>query len=287
MYPVNTDASCRRNALLKQLGLIILALLLAAGGAAYYLWSQLTQLPDWYSQPTSQLESATTSSSQNGTQVFEPSSPANLVAAEAAYEELQQRFDTQLAQPEINTTTGATPPQNPDIAPAISSPPLQNVELEVDAGDINSVVITTLAARPEGEQLLAASSGLNTVISPTAIETGIVLNTSNVDLQALSSRQRSVMQQALETFPALRNRDVYVAVEGKPFVQNGQLQFDASTRFKIGDLSLTIADVSERLGIAPTTVTDQLQLQLDAVDLETIQLEPGSVVITGSERLPQ
>ncbi|MBF2026820.1 MAG: hypothetical protein IGS48_08645 [Oscillatoriales cyanobacterium C42_A2020_001] len=64
--------------------------------------------------------------------------------------------------------------------------------------------------------------------------------------------------------------------------QNGRLQFDQSLRIKIGNLSLTAADVAQRLGISEATLWQVLNQELGALQIAEVQVSNDQLRLRGT-----
>ena len=111
-----------------------------------------------------------------------------------------------------------------------------------------------------------------------------MVNLGSVPANEMSSNERSVVTKLIQTFPALGDRNVYIGLEGKPTVMNGQVMLGEDTRIKIGDLSFTASELSQRLGIPEDQIRKQinLEIQLGRLRASDIQLEGDRAVVRGA-----
>jgi hypothetical protein len=88
----------------------------------------------------------------------------------------------------------------------------------------------------------------------------------------------------LEAFPLLENKEVYIGLSGKPRIENGQLKLDKDTKIKIGNLSLSLSEVSQRLGIPQEEIEQKINQSLQAGNLKIndMELTESKILLRGS-----
>jgi hypothetical protein len=155
-------------------------------------------------------------------------------------------------------------------------------EVYLTAEDVNAIAVTEINNLANRTQLTDAVESVNSTIQNGRIESGAVLNLANVPIADLQSAERELVSLVRETFPGLVNREIYVGVEGQPTIQNGQLQFDQSLRIKIGNLSLTAADVAQRLGVSEETLWRSLNRELGALQVKEVQVSDDQLRLRGT-----
>jgi len=155
-------------------------------------------------------------------------------------------------------------------------------EVYLTEADVNAIAVTEINNLAKRTQLTDAVESVNSTLQNGRIESGAVINLANVPLKDLRPAEREIVSLVRETFPGLVNREVYVGVEGQPTIQNGQLQFDQSLRIKIGNLSLTAADVAQRLGISEATLWQGLNQELGVLQIEEVQVSDDQLRLRGT-----
>jgi hypothetical protein len=78
----------------------------------------------------------------------------------------------------------------------------------------------------------------------------------------------------------LENKEIYLGLTGKPKIENGQLLLDDNTQVKLGNLSFSISEISQRLGIPQETLQQKLRLSL-----QTGRLNVSDGTLTGDKVL--
>ncbi len=94
------------------------------------------------------------------------------------------------------------------------------------------------------------------------LEAGVVVDTSKISKDELSKRDNDTLTRALQSFPGLTERDVYIGVEDTPINKNGVLQLSPKARLRVGNLTYSMHDAAKRLGIPESKLRDDLNKQL-------------------------
>lgn len=240
----------------KKIGIVLLGLVLATSAVGFYFWSQLTRLPSWYTEAANRPPV--------------PKATVNLsdpVTIQSTRETIVRRIESDLAQQRI--------------AHQQAGIPNQPVEVQLTPEDVNQLLVSTIAADPGGREVLASAKGVNTTIAPEQIESGLVVNLSQIPTDRLNPSQRSALERTLQLFPGLRDREVYIGFEGTPKVANGQLQFDPNSKIKMGNVSLTIAQLAEQLNIPTEQLQQKLTMELQQLQIQTVQLAQDGIKVRG------
>lgn len=247
--------------MLKRILWITGFLFLIIGGAAYYYWQQATYLPSWYTRPSETPSNAFNFQNKQEIQT------------------IRQRLDQQVSR-KVEQSLESSPNPQPRVQRQGLGKP---VAIQLNEKEFNDLVVTQIAEKAPKTEILQAAKGINTTIQNGTLETGAVINLSNLSTADLSQQEKALLQRITQTFPALAEKDMYIAIEGKPQLTQGRLQFDRNTKVKIGNISLTIEELANRLGVPSATIEQRLNLQLQFNDLKVdqIQFEDESAVIQG------
>lgn len=229
--------------MLKKLSWVLLFLTLGSFATLYYYWRQLTQVPEWYSSQT--IESTET-----------PQTEAQLITPSNIRSEVRQKI--------------AQSPKNSEI------------NLKLNAQQVNEWVASSIAENPKGRELLKAAKGINTTIHEDNVKIGIVVNTAELQASPFGSKEKVALNKILQDIPTLKNRDIYIGIESRPQVEGGRLQVDPNTKVKVGDLSFSIAEISQKLGISPEKVIEKVNQNLENLTVNDLILEEDAVRIKGS-----
>ncbi|MFE1747607.1 hypothetical protein [Coleofasciculus sp. H7-2] len=263
---------------------IFLFLLLALGSfsVVYYYWKQATQLPEWYTSK----EKTTTQTTQID---FRNEAEVKTVKAR-----LQSKVDTKIEnsieasqglQPKLGRRNGGDEKTAIDKIPENTQAELgsQNIEIDLSENEVNDLVISTIAKDKNNSKLLA-STNINTTIKNGHLESGLVFNISDVPKEELNQQEKELLEKVIETFPFLEDKEVYIGVEGKPRVEDGQLKLEEETKIKVGNLSFTTSELSQRLGIPKEKIEQRLKLELELgrLKINDIEIKENNASIKGS-----
>lgn len=158
-------------------------------------------------------------------------------------------------------------------------------EVVISADELNQMVAEAIASHPHSAPVLESTQGVTTVIEGDRIKSGARINLSDIPLNALPPEGQQAVEQITQTFPFLNNRQVYVGIEGRPSVVDGQISL-ANTNVRLGQLKLPLANLASQYGFSQTDIEQQLSALLEQQGLtpENIQVVDGQLVISG---LPQ
>jgi|GEM_PF-669442 len=264
--------------MLKKLGILLLVLVLGASGVLYYVWSRATQLPDWYvKQP--QAESAV----------------PNAVESAAVGEDQNEERTTTAEDAQNNESTATSTEQNADNTYTTTNPSprssgshlkIQDGEIEVTLSeqDVTGLVNSAIFAGVSDSEFAAVVKGTNTEIEDGHIESGAVVDLRELPLEQLSPKEQAAIAQVFQTFPMLKDREVYIGIEGTPKVKNGRIQLDRNTKIKVGNLSMKLSQLSQQMGMPIETIEDQINhaLDLEGIRINGIELTDERLLIRGS-----
>ena len=154
-------------------------------------------------------------------------------------------------------------------------------DVVISSGELNQMVTDAIASKPYAP-LLDVAKGVNTSIEKGRIESGLVMNLSELPLESLPVEGQQAVEQLTHKFPMLANRDVYIGLEGRPEVVDGALSLD-DTHLKIGQMKLPIGSIASQLGLSQAEIEGQLGalLQQQGIAPEAVQVVDGQLVIKG------
>ncbi len=243
--------------LMKRLFIAVSLALAGVGAVAFYYWQQATQLPAWYTssqiEPTAQADQPT---------AIDPT-------VTAASEQPGDRT-TMSKQAPAQTIAGA----NKSKAPATTVPSMaqkQPTKTHLHQNELTQLFTTEITRKAESKKLGSALKGANTTMQNGTVESGAVVNLSDITPEQLPPDERAFFSKLVTAFPEVTRQSFYIGVEGKPTIKNGQAQLDNNLRVKLGNLSFTPAQLSQRLGIPEEQIRQQLQLQVQLGNLKAKQ----------------
>jgi hypothetical protein len=94
------------------------------------------------------------------------------------------------------------------------------------------------------------------------LDAGVVINVSRIDRSKLKKDDREFYERALEAFPRLKGRDVYIGIEDQPTARGGYLQLGPDTRVRVGKLDYSLRKVARKLGLSEAKVRRQIDQEL-------------------------
>lgn len=239
---------------MKQLLIAVSLALAGTAAVAFYYWQQATRLPDWYTasqaEPTAQPSQIPTT---------DPT-----VAADRATGVVTEKRSSAQPKP-ASKPTAVTP------SPTPLTPQKQPTKQQLRQNELTRLFTTEVTRKVESKKLGSALKGANTTMQNGTVASGAVVNLSDISPDQLPPDERAFFSKLVTAFPELSRQSFYIGVEGKPTVKNGQAQLDENLRIKLGNLSFTPAQLSERLGIPEDQIRQQLQLQVQLGNLKTKQ----------------
>ena len=93
------------------------------------------------------------------------------------------------------------------------------------------------------------------------LDLGVVVDVGAIPVDQLQSAQRQAVEQALNAFPAFKDKEVFLGVEGPVSIDEGYVQLGEGTRVKVGDLELDPQELAGMLGQEDITVWLQVRYQ--------------------------
>ena len=181
----------------------------------------------------------------------------------------QQRTDAVVVEPVSDLPEAATV----EAAPG---------DVVISSGELNQMVTDAIASTPYTSPLLEIAKGVNTSIEKDRIESGVVMNFSELPLESLPMEGQQAVEQLTQKFPILADRDVYIGLEGRPEMVDGVLNLD-DTHLKVGQMKLPIGSIAKQLGLSQAEIEGQLGalLQQQGIAPEAVQIVDGQLVISG------
>lgn len=247
------------------LSLAGIAVVTASG--AYYFWRQFTQLPEWYSQ--------------------EQSSPRTFARIQESGAAIEEKIAAQIQANAVqaNAVQANSQSASSSITPNLpNSQPSREVQVALNSKELNDLLVTKITEK-SGGKVANSVKGFHTSVKDDQLKTGAVVDIKALQDSGLGSQHQALLTQITEKIP-MNDRKVYIGIEGKPEIQNGKLHFDQNARIQVGNVSFTIAEVADRLGVSPQKVQDQLNLELElrGLTVRNISVQDGNAVLSGAAK---
>ena len=290
--------------MVKKLALGCLVAAAILGIALVAAWRQATRLPDWYgaSQASSPGPAAPTAEGAPppaaGAPPMGPASapsPSRGETAAGVAESRAQRQPGTVTPPTPNLEaqpppggaqaapplTPAPPPRAARPAPAAGA--LRPGRVVLSEPELNDLLARSLDQHPRGQRLKRAVKGMRASIDGDRLEVGVVTNLADLGAAAESEREARAVRRLARLAPWLGDRDVYLAVRGRPRARDGHLVLDRDGELKVGGFTFDIADFASRLGVPEEKLDRGVELPLAGMTVEDVEVTGGSLVLSLAE----
>ncbi|NJN56365.1 MAG: hypothetical protein HC879_02165 [Leptolyngbyaceae cyanobacterium SL_5_9] len=159
---------------------------------------------------------------------------------------------------------------------------------ELSATEVNQLVVGAIATNPSYGPVLEGTRDVNTTIQNGQVQSGVVVNLSEIPTEQLNPAEQALLERISRTFPALTDREIYVGLEGSPSFEQGRLLLSEDTVVRIGDLRLTLNQLQNLFGISREQIEQQInqKLQQEGLDLSSVEFQGDRAVIQGEVRSP-
>ncbi|MBD2070425.1 hypothetical protein H6F93_23420 [Leptolyngbya sp. FACHB-671] len=169
-----------------------------------------------------------------------------------------------------------------------SSSGITRIDGELNATDINQLVVGAIATNPNYRPVLEGTRDINTTIQNGQVQSGAVVNLSEIPTEQLNPTERALLERLSQTFPALADREIYLGIEGQPSFEQGRLLLSEDTVIRVGDLRLTLDQLQSLFGVSREQIEQQInqKLQQEGLDLSIVEFQGDSAVVRGEVRSP-
>jgi hypothetical protein len=264
----------------KRISLVLLVLLGGTLSGLYYFWHQATKLPDWYREDAAQPPIATPQTKANIQQKIQAQIQQSLIA------ESPNPSSPNPSSPNPSSPNPSSPNPNRSNPSSSKTPDKADstVKVQLNQDELNDVLVSKIVEKNRISALPASIKSVHTAVENNTLKTGAVIDLKELKNSNLGSQEKAFLEQATQRIPGLGDRKVYIGIEGKPRVKDGKMQFDDQMRLHIGNLSLTVAELADRLGVPPEKVKERLklELQLQNLNVNDIELQNGTAILRGS-----
>jgi hypothetical protein len=140
-------------------------------------------------------------------------------------------------------------------------------------------VIEGIATTPKLRPLFEATRAIETQIGDRTINIGLVINTQDLLQANLDPSDRQQLGQFLQIFPQFRERDLYLRLEGQPQVKDNKVRLAPDSRVQIGNLTLTLKELAQKMGLSPAQMTQYLTIDAPLPQLQGITIAPDQMTL--------
>ena len=219
--------------MLKKLAIALGVVLLIGAVVVFVLYRQVTALPDWAEDEVAEQEA------------MDPDAPVEWQAEGEGEAPLP---------PEV---AEALPPE-PTSAPPSPASPTTPAPAEKKA---KRYVLKGFHRRGKGAGKKAVRAS-KAVLEDGKLEAGVVLDLSRIEDAKMSDSDRGLYEGALEAFPPLRKKNVYVGVETRPVRKDGVLQLGKRAKLRVGNVRYDLGSAARKLGMSEAGLRKALNRNL-------------------------
>jgi hypothetical protein len=214
---------------LKKVVIASVAALMIALGVGAYLWREATALPDWYTE-----------------------------ADAASLDEYAAADEAEDAAP-VAWVPDARPPEAPPELenPSATSP--KRARTKRSAGRHELRGFHRRAKKGDGRSPVKASRA---IYEDGQLQAGVVFDLSRIPKDELVARDRELYDRAVEHFPGITRRDVYIGIEDRPVSTEGVLQLGPDPQVRVGNLRYSLDTAAGKIGMSSHELRRELDREL-------------------------
>jgi hypothetical protein len=153
-------------------------------------------------------------------------------------------------------------------------------KIQLDSEDINQILSQKISENTQYIKLLRSAKSIKAHLENNTLEIGGVFNPSEIPEENLDETQKVILEKTLQTFPQLKNVDIYVGLVGQPKMENDRLSFDKDSKLKVGKLTLPVNELAPRFGISTEELRQYLDRQIAKLNIQGIKLDGDKITVT-------
>lgn len=221
--------------MLKKVAIALGIVLVIGAVVVFVLYRQVTALPEWVEDEVAEQEA------------MDPDAPVVWEAEGEGEEPLP---------PEVAEALPPEPPVPPAAGEAVAAPPRTPAEKKA-----KRYVLKGFHRRGKGAGKKAVRAS-KAVLEDGRLEAGVVLDLSRIEDAKMSQSDRGLYEGALEAFPPLRKKNVYVGVETRPVRKDGVLQLGKKAKLRVGNVRYDLGAAARKLGMSEAGLRKALNQNL-------------------------
>jgi hypothetical protein len=241
-------------------GAVLLALVLVALGSLAYVWNQATALPEWYTEGNASEYVGTPEASDV------PPGPSRWIA----FDEQGNRLPEPEPEPgdalfpwpaeaEAEPEAEAMPRRYYDYgAPSVAPAPRVRTPRTGPKAERHEMRGFHQHARKPSPAIRASRA----VYEHERLEIGVILDLQQLPVDKLKPRDRARYDRAVQNFPGIMERDIWVGVEDEPLSVGGYLALSPAAEVRVGKLRYSLDSAAERLGMTPIELRLEVNREL-------------------------
>ncbi|OKH26697.1 hypothetical protein NIES593_01210 [Hydrococcus rivularis NIES-593] len=158
-----------------------------------------------------------------------------------------------------------------------------NLTLQLNREDLNQLLAKKISENSQSSQLLQSAKSIKANLDNDTLEIGGVFNPSEISEDSLDETQKAILDKTIQTFPQLKDLDIYVGIVGQPKFENGRLTLDKDSKLKVGKLTFSIDEIAPKFGLSPDKLDRYLEQELAKLNIQGIQIENDKMMIKMSQ----
>jgi len=232
---------------MKKMAVVLFIIILVISGSLYYVWSQVTLLPEWYTGAGEALDGSVITYGKE---------------IEDIRRSLARTIEEQLQ-------------KAPDRASDI-----EVVLTEKDANKLFAVIISENAGT---HRYLNAIKASRTRITDGNLDFGVVVDASQLAGDASGRSGEGAIPEAVPLSGLLKGREISLGFTGKYGLKAGRLQLDEDGKIRIGGMTFSIKTITKRLGISEDKLKKALKdLNFGKFKIDNIESIRNTLLLKGS-----
>jgi hypothetical protein len=181
----------------------------------------------------------------------------------------------------------ASPPSNPLVSEKLRALYGPQATVTLSAQELNDAVAATLGQVSQDARIPNAIKGVHTELKGGQLKAEAVVDLAQIQEGKFARAEQTVLANILQKLPGLRDRTVYIGLETTPQVVNGQVKLDPATRVQVGNVSLSLQDVAQQLGVSPAELEQGLNkalpLALSGLPVQELTVQEGNLVLKSGQ----
>ena len=232
----------------KKILLILLVILAAVLCVVYYYVDKITTLPEWYTQPKTQINT--------DRELFRREFDKNVI--DSRTKQVREKIDQ---------------------AGRVTKKQTVTKPVSLNAEELHDLMLGQMMERGDGDSLMKSVKATHVKINPNSIETGAVVDLTKLSDQSLTGSGKELVQTATKVFPFLKDKEVHISVEGKPVMEKGKLNFDSDAKVNIGEMQMTLGELADKLGTTVEKLKKNTGVEFSDKKINDITIDNNQVII--------
>ncbi len=226
--------------MLKKIAIALGVLTLLGGIALFVLYRQATALPDWAEAEVAEQAD------------LDPDAPVVWEAESEGEPVLAPELEAALPPDPLPLSP------NPEVR---TSPSAGKPKATRSKKKAKRYVLKGFHRRGKGAGKDAVRAS-KAVLENGRLEAGVVLDLARIQDAKMSDSDRGLYEGALDAFPPLRKKNVYVGVETRPVRKDGVLQLGTDAKLRVGSIRYSIGSAAKKLGMSEAGLRKNLNRHL-------------------------